>query len=67
MKYSRRQFVAAAGSGIALTFSGGAAVLDAVPSSRSLPKPMTKENPRSSSMESPWSPNMQPEQRCGKP
>src|ERR1019366_3785176 len=43
MKYSRRQFVAAAGSGIALTFGGAGAMLGAVPGTGGLPKPMTKE------------------------
>ena len=43
MKYSRRQFVAAAGSGIALTFGGARAMLGAVPATGGLPKPMTKE------------------------
>jgi aerobic-type carbon monoxide dehydrogenase small subunit (CoxS/CutS family) len=43
MKYSRRQFVAAAGSGIALTFMGKRAASGAVPPSQGLRKPMTKE------------------------
>ena len=43
MKYSRRQFVAAAGSGITLTFMGGGAAFGAVPSSQGPRQPMTKE------------------------
>jgi xanthine dehydrogenase YagT iron-sulfur-binding subunit len=43
MKYSRRHFVKAAGSGIALTAVGGGAVFAAVPSSPARSMPMTKE------------------------
>ena len=43
MEYSRRQFLKAAGSGIALTAMGGEALLAAVPSPWTLPMPMTKE------------------------
>jgi xanthine dehydrogenase YagT iron-sulfur-binding subunit len=43
MEYSRRQFLKAAGSGIALTAIGGTTVLAALPSSVTLPMPMTKE------------------------
>ena len=43
MEYSRRQFLKAAGSGVALTAIGGATVFAAVPSPVALPMPMTKE------------------------
>ena len=43
MEYSRRHFLKAAGSGMALTAIGGATVFAAVPSPVALPMPMTKE------------------------
>ena len=43
MNYSRRNFLKAAGSGIALTALGGEAVFAAVASPLALPTPMTKE------------------------
>jgi xanthine dehydrogenase YagT iron-sulfur-binding subunit len=43
MKYSRRQFIKVAGSGIVLTAMGGEALLAAIPSPGALPMPMTKE------------------------
>jgi len=43
MKYSRRHFVKAAGSGIALTATGGAAAVAQVLSPPALPMPMTAE------------------------
>jgi aerobic-type carbon monoxide dehydrogenase small subunit (CoxS/CutS family) len=43
VKYSRRHFVKAAGSGVALTALGVETLLSAVPSARAVPMPMTKE------------------------
>jgi len=43
MKYSRRQFIQAAGSGIALTAMGGNTLLAAIPFPPALPTPVTKE------------------------
>ena len=43
MYYSRRNFLKAAGSGIALTAIGGESVISAIASPPALPAPMTKE------------------------
>src|SRR2546427_4908412 len=43
MYYSRRNFLKAAGSGIALTAIGGESVLSTIASAPALPSPMTKE------------------------
>jgi len=43
MYYSRRNFLKAAGSGIALTAIGGESVLSTIASAPALPTPMTKE------------------------
>ena len=65
MSYSRRNFLKAAGSGVALTAMGGESIFIAA-AAPALLAPMTKEKGHSSSMESRTSPNMKPAPRCGK-